>query len=304
MGAMALVVQRSPKSVVTVHDLGALLCPEDRATANAVDRFLLGLSLRGMRRAHRVIAVSEATKRDLVNVLGYPPKKVDAIPLGVDTEIFRATPVARPHLADRLRISIEDDTRVLLYVGSEQPRKGLETLVEALAILRTRGHRFQLIKVGSAGTVNERSRLLSKISALNLGDCITFLDYVDEHDLVFLYNCADVYVHPSCWEGFGLPALEAMACGTPVVSTNAGALPEVIGDAGLLVEPRDSDALAHGIESVLENPQLLKNLSERGVRRAHTFTWRQTARLTAETYDHVSNEIGLQRTGVVHDQLV
>lgn len=287
-GASLLLLRRLDRSVVTVHDLGALLCPEDRAIGSALDRFLLRLSLAGMRRAGRIIAVSAFTKRCLVRALGVDPARVDAIPHGVDAGRFAPVPEARAILADRYRLAVSPEARIALYVGSEQPRKSLPTLVRALSELRRGGHAVHWLKVGPALHPPGRARLLELIDACGLTDHVTFVDTVSDDDLPLFYGAADVYVQPSVWEGFGLPVLEAMACGTPVVATSAPALAEVAGEAAHLVAPRDPIALSEAIAGVLSDSRRADDLVERGARRAREFTWEKAARLTIASYARVT----------------
>ena len=152
--------------------------------------------------------------------------------------------------------------------------------------------------------MNGRTEFRDTILLQGLGLHVSIIDDILDTDLPILYSGCDVYVQPSYWEGFGFPVLEAMACGAPVVSTNAGALPEVVGEAGLLVEARDSIALATGIESVLLEPERAHDMSERGLRRARKFTWIRTAQLTEESYRRTLHSNSEKRTGANHDQLV
>ncbi len=301
-GSSMLLFRRPRYSVVTVHDLGALFCPEDRAVGNTFDRLLLHLSLAGMRRADRIVASSEFTKQCLVNSLGYDQSCVDAIPLGVDRSIFRRLPNARAILSERHEQLQKPQSYVILYVGSEQPRKSLGTLVRALSRLKHEGVPFFLLKVGASDYLPSRQALKSLIDAHGLTEDVILIDRVSDADLPLFYSAADVFVQPSVYEGFGLPVLEAMACGTPVVTTEVTSLPEVVGDAALLVGPRDPGALAEMISRMLRDESLAAALSERGLKRAALFSWDRTARSTISSYTTVT-AMEVERSGEYHDQL-
>jgi glycosyltransferase involved in cell wall biosynthesis len=283
-GASMLLFRRPQASVVTVHDLGALLCPEDEVITNPIDRMLLRLSLAGMRRAGRIIAVSEFTKQCLVKHLRYDADHVDVVPLGVDHGVFRPKQGARASLNDRFGLNISNEAAIILYVGSELPRKGLATLVQALSRLQYDGIQLHFIKVGRAGYQAGREQLMRLLAQTGLQAHTTILEDIPNKDLAILYSAADVYAHPSVWEGFGLPVLEAMACGAPVVASNAASLPEVTGSAGLLFDPHNVDALVSALRRVLAQPDLAAHLSESGQSRARDFTWRRTAERTVESY--------------------
>jgi glycosyltransferase involved in cell wall biosynthesis len=297
-GASMLLFRKYPRTVVTVHDLGALLCPEDRAVRNGLDRFLLRLSLTGMRRADHIITVSEFTKQCLVNVLQYDPGRIDAIPHGADNQRFKPVPHARSLLQQRYCPDLAPDKRIVLYVGSEQPRKSLSTLVHALVALKRRGQHIHWLKIGPPLCQPEHQRLVHIIEEYGLQNDVTFVETVPDEDLPLFYSAADVYVQPSVWEGFGFPIVEAMACGTPVVTTSAAALKEVAGDAALLVEPRDSAALAAAMHSVLRDDVLAHALAYQGLKRAETFSWRTTVERTMLTYTSVLDQYATQKTMV------
>jgi glycosyltransferase involved in cell wall biosynthesis len=171
-----------------------------------------------------------------------------------------------------------------------QPRKNLSRVVEAFALLRERRpelpHRLAI--VGRIGWGVEP--LQQRVRELQLESVVPFAGYVADEDLPALYSAADLFVYPSLYEGFGIPPLEAMACGTPVVTSNVSSLPEVVGDAALSVNPLDVEAMASAMEKVLTDAALRQTLSERGLERARAFTWERMARLTIEVYQEVSSE--------------
>ena len=284
--AVLLVGRRSGPAVVTVHDLGALYCPEDVAIGTAIDRRILQLSLRGVRRADRVLAVSDFTRNCLLQT-GFAEEQVVTVHEGVDHDRFQPRPGARETIERRFGLDLAGGP-VVLYVGSEWPRKNLATLVRALGQLKRDGVRFRWLKVGASGYAPGRSDLLAQVAREGLADDVSILDVVSDDDLPLLYSAADVYVQPSVWEGFGLPVLEAMACGTPVVATRRAALPEVVGDAGVLVEARDGGALADAVAGVLADPAGAARYAAAGLARARDWSWERTARATAAVYSCVA----------------
>lgn len=301
-GASMLLFRRLDQVVVTVHDLGALLCPEDHLVGNALDRILFRLSLAGMRRANRIIAVSQFTKQCLVDSLGYEASRVDAIPHGVDANCFTRLLDARALLTRRYPLALPPAARIMLYVGSEQPRKDLVTLVRALGQLKRAGFVIHLLKVGPVVYPPGRQQLLQVIEEHGLTADVTFVGPVPDADLPLFYSAADLYVQPSVWEGFGLPVLEAMACGAPVVTTNIASLVEVTGDAALTVKPRDPTGLAEAIARVLGEAGLAEDLARRGIQRAAAFSWERAARMTIDSYGR-SGAGSAQEKRTHHDQL-
>jgi glycosyltransferase involved in cell wall biosynthesis len=176
----------------------------------------------------------------------------------------------------------------MLYVGTEDPRKDLATLLRALALVRRDRPEVHLIKAGRAHFGGQRQHLVRLTDELHLRDAVHFLDDVEEADLPALYNLASVFATPSLYEGFGFPPLEAMACGRPVVSTRAGSLPEIVGEAGLLVPPGDPRGLADAILQVLGDPVLARRLGSLGPEQAARFTWDRTVNQTLAVYDCLS----------------
>jgi glycosyltransferase involved in cell wall biosynthesis len=237
-----------------------------------------------VRWANAVIADSEATRADLLRLLKIPPERVAVIPLGV-RESFKA-PIL-PEEIQRVRHSYNLPEQYLLYTGTIEPRKGLETLIEALCSLVDTFPHYLLI-AGKRGWYS--NEILSSVVRCGLERRVRLMGYVPDEDLPALYAGADVFVFPSKYEGFGLPPLEAMACGAPVVASNASSLPEVIGDAGILTPPEDAEALAEAIRRVLESTELQEDLRQRGKLRAAQFSWDETARRTLKVYEQVARK--------------
>jgi glycosyltransferase involved in cell wall biosynthesis len=294
MGCSQMLWHPVRPAVATVHDLGVSVCSEDELLFNRFDRWVLGVQWAGLRRMDRFIAVSDFTKQSLVASFGIPQERVHVVHSGVKGEQFRPVPRSRALVAERYGVLPMPDVHDLLYVGNEQPRKNLKVLLNALVILKAQGHRLRLIKVGGAGGDRWRKRFLDEIRALKVDADVRIVDSVPEADLALFYSAADLYVTPSLLEGFGLPVLEAMACGTPVVCSRAGSLPEVAGDAAILVEARDAEAFSAAITNVLHDDSLRAELKQRGFERAAIFDWRRTAEETLAVYEELSR-IGNRR---------
>ena len=275
---------RRAGSVFTVHDLIFLHFPEYHLPLN---RWYLSLMLpRFLRRADALIAVSENTKRDVVKLMQIPPDKITVIYEGVNPA-YR--PLDDSAARDRVREKYRLPAEYILYFGTLEPRKNLLTLLDAYHALLVRGQAIpSLVLAGRKGWLYQP--VFARVRALGLEDRVHFTDYVDEQDAPVIMNAASVFVYPSLYEGFGLPPLEAMACGTPVICSNASSLPEVVGDGGLLFEPRDVGALANAIARVLADAELRTQLRARGIEQARKFTWERAARETLAVYQAVEKQ--------------
>jgi glycosyltransferase involved in cell wall biosynthesis len=264
-------------AVVTFHDLGFYRVPE--AFRPWQRRYLQSAARAAARRADRVIAVSESTRRDLVEVLGVSEGAIDVVPNGVD-ERFR--PEADRAMLERFRSERRLPERFILYLGTLEPRKNLPNLLRAYAIARSRGVTAPLVIAGGPGWGD--LSLARLIDELDLRSAVRPVGYVPAEEQPRWYAAATLFAYPSRYEGFGLPALEAMACGTPVVASDRSSLPEVVGDAGLLVDPDAPELLAAALADVLHDDELAGELARRGVARASNFRWDVAARETVETY--------------------
>ena len=264
--------------VITVYDLIALRFPQWCKRSNVLN-FRLQMPL-SMRRARRILVPSQATRDDLVSRFPRAAGKVRVVPLGVDAAF---QPCADPdrRAAVRRRYSLPE--RFILFVGHNEPKKNLPGILAGYCELRKSGAAAPpLVIAGARGwgcaAVDRQWR------DSGLAGAVIFTGFVAADDLPVLYSLADLFVFPSLYEGFGLPPLEAMACGTPVVASNRGSLPEVLGDAALQVDPSQPEALARAMRDVLSDAGLRQCLIERGRTRAATFTWERTARLTEACY--------------------
>jgi len=269
----------SVRTVFTLHDLIFLFHPE---THKPLNRWFLTLMMpRFLRAADAIIAVSECTKRDAIRFYGIPEEKITVIYEGVSPHFRPASPEAVR--AVREKYSLPE--HFILYVGTIEPRKNLTALLEAFTNLQSAICNLHLVFVGKKGWLYEG--FFRRLRELGLEDRVLFTGYVPDEDLPAIYSAADLFVFPSLYEGFGLPVLEAMACGTPVVCSNTSSLPEVAGDAALLVDPTDMRALAGAMKRALTDEEKRKEMREKGLRRAAKFSWEKAATMTLKVYQDV-----------------
>jgi glycosyltransferase involved in cell wall biosynthesis len=267
-------------TVLTVHDLIGYLFP---AHLPPMARLYWARWLPfSVRFAGRIIADSEHTRRDLERLLGVPPQRITVIPLAADE---RFQPVSDPGVLAAARARYDLPSPFVLYVGTLEPRKGLDTLLDAFAALAGE-FPHALVIAGKRGWYTEP--LFRRVERLGLGRRVRFTGYVADEALPALYSLADLFVFPSRYEGFGLPPLEAMACGVPVISSHAASLPEVVGDAGVLVPPGDPQALAAAMREVLTDEARRAEMRARGLARARCFSWEETARRTVKVYEEAT----------------
>jgi len=262
--------------IVTVHDL--VRCCFGVAKETITERILLKLDIRGIKRASHIIAVSQHTRDDLIKYLKIPDGKISVVYNGVDHNIFK------PYNTKLL------DKPYILYVGSERPRKNLGQLFEAFAKLKDEFSELQLVKIGIAGrSPKYRRDTMKKLASLGITGRVTFIGYASESDLAHYYSSALLLAYPSLYEGFGLPPLEAMACGCPVVTSNTSSLPEVVGEAGIMVDPHDTDSLTQAMRQVLIDSELRDNMIRKGLEQSKKFSWEKAAERTLEVYNKVEN---------------
>jgi glycosyltransferase involved in cell wall biosynthesis len=271
------------KFVTTIHDVSWRRLPACFPTRH---RMLLNIFIPiTVRLADAVITDSKASMSDIVSFFSVPPSRVHVIPLGVSEVFFE-----RPRMEEcEAVLSMYGLKRgYALYLGVVQPRKNLHRLVVAVSLLRGFGmwkKGWELVIAGKLGWYYEH--LMKAVCELGLGDVVKFIGYVEDEHLRHLYACARVFVYPSLWEGFGLPVVEAMACGTPVVTSDLGALKEIAEGAALLVNPYDVTSLANAIYELMSDDELCEKLSRAGRERAVHFSWRRTAEMTASVYEAV-----------------
>ena len=270
--------------VATIHDLSFEHLPQ---TFKRRSRMQLRLTVRRTaRNAARVLVPSEHTRRDILETYGVLPERVSVTPLAAAASF---APVEDERQVRRVRERYRLENDYILAVGSIQPRKNLAHLIAAYADLRRARPHANLPKLALVGKLAWLyDETLRAIREYGLGDLTVLTGYVKEADLPALYTGALCFVYPSYFEGFGLPPLEAMQCGAPVIAGNRTSLPEVVEDAGLLVDPFDKDALAKALARMIDDANLRARLRVKGLARARHFSWRETARLTLQAYNQVA----------------
>jgi glycosyltransferase involved in cell wall biosynthesis len=281
-------LRRTP-GILTVHDLAFLLFPE--CADESLREYLLRAVPRSARRASFVVADSENTANDVICLLGVPAERVAVVPGGVDPRFAPVTdPIRLARFRQRLGVN---ETPFILFVGVLEPRKNLQGLMRAFEIIKQR-HKLphKLVIVGRRGWLADGIFEAYERSPVRAD--MVFPGFIADQELPTLYSTAAVLAFPSFYEGFGLPLLEAMACGTPVVASNAASLPEVVGEAGPLVEPNDTEALAEELARVLEDQALHAHRRTLGLARAAEFTWEAAAAKLLTIYDRVGAQTGVR----------
>jgi glycosyltransferase involved in cell wall biosynthesis len=271
-----LLPRLSLPTVMTVHDLIFARYPQHHKLTNRA--FLkVGMPL-FVRAASRIITVSQHTAHDLMSTYKVSKGKIAVIYNGVDNTFQPPSP---EQIAD-VRRRYSPDRPYLLMVGTLEPRKNHRLALDALAQLKALGYSHRLIVGGGRGWLFEP--ISNAVESSGLMDDVSFVGYVAEADLPALYGAADAFLFPSEYEGFGLPLLEAMACGTPVVSSRTSSLPELAGEAALLIDPHDAGALTAAIRHIIDQPEVARSMRQRGLLQARKFTWKATACQTAQLY--------------------
>jgi glycosyltransferase involved in cell wall biosynthesis len=267
----------SCKSVITVHDLAFLLYPHFLTKESA--RYY-GHIDQAVRWTDQIVSVSESTKRDTIQHLGVPEDKITVV-------YEAANPIFRPLDQQEAKNQVRDRHGVegpyILFVSTIEPRKNVPSLLQALWQLVTcYKEDVRLVLAGGRGWLFEDA--FAVVEELKLDNRVHFVGRVPSEDLLYLYNAAELLAHPAFYEGFGLPPLEAMACGLPVVASNVASLPEVVGDAGQLIDPHDVDELTVAMWRVLNDTELREQMREKGLQQAGRFSWEKAARETQEIY--------------------
>lgn len=276
------------KLVVTIHDLIPLRCP-GTMRLKAAEAYFAGLVKRSVKRAERVITVSQHTRQDVLDFTRAPESKLVAILQGVDLKY--ASPVP-PEALEAIRGANGLSGRYLLYAGQQKAYKNVELLLEVLSELR-REPDLEDLKLVLVGARDPSTGIEAAIARLGLEEAVVQPGYIrDEAQLIALYQGASAFVFPSRYEGFGLPPLEAMAAGIPVVSSNRTSLPEVVGNAGLLVDPDDMLEWTRSIKRVLRDDALRTSLIDAGRKRVREFSWQRTADATLRVYQSVVDAHG------------
>ena len=269
------------RKVITVHDLTPLLFPNLFKRGDVMlHRLLLKKTIS---KADKIITVSYNSQKDIMEHLNVPEEDIEVIYNGKN-ESFRPL---KSQKIEEFRVKHDLPSRFILSVGGLHPIKNIPRLLEAYYLARRNGLEHKLVMVG--GTVDRAEEIFQIITALGLEDHVIFTGVVSDDDLVCLYNAADLFLYPCIYAGFGLPPLEAMACGTPVITSCSSSLPEIVGDAAKLINPYHPEKLADAINHVLSDCEIMKTLIKKGLRRSKMFNWRNTAWKTLKVYKEVYN---------------
>ena len=266
------------RSIVTLYDLSFYLYPQ---YFRPMQRLYLQIGTRAsVRRAAQIITISESSKRDTVRLLQKNPEQIQVVPPGVEPEFFRA---AHADEIEQFRRTKHLPEQFVLFLGTREPRKNLDTLIRAFVqAKRCANFPHYLVIAGGRGWLDQE--IERTINELQVSDQILFPGFVPHDELPLWFRAADLFVYPSQYEGFGMPALEALACGTPVITSNVSSLPEAVGDAARLVNPRATEELADAIFEMLTDDALRHEYARRGPEHARAFTWTRAAQQTADTY--------------------
>jgi glycosyltransferase involved in cell wall biosynthesis len=291
--AAQLALSRPPgPTVVTVHDIGPFLSRESPLLSgygHPLHKWFDAFAIRSLAKVDKILAVSNWTRQTLIESAGLRADRISVTHLGVDHAHFHPFEVAQDFYE---RYGLRHGARYLVYVGNEEPRKNLESIWRALPLIRHSDPNVVVLKVGPKPMPSRHAALIRLAGELGIADAIRFIDSVPESDLPSFYNLADVVLIPSLYEGFGLPALEALACARPVVTSNAAALLEVTGDAAVVVEAQDPSALATSVVDLLSRPAAANELGRRGRERSKRFTWPVTVQRTIDVYRQMSLRAG------------
>ncbi len=261
-------------AVVTVYDLSFMQSPE--AFPRLQQRYLAGQTRHACRRARRIITISESGRQDVHRFFGAPLERIDVVYPGVDA-VYRPLPPEDTAVFRRQKGLPE---RFVLHVGTLQPRKNIPLLIEAFA--QAAPPDVGLILVGGKGWLFDD--ILGRAQALGVQDRVRFTGYVPDSELPLWYNAASLLAFPSLYEGFGMPVVEAMACGTPVIASNVSSIPEAAGEAALLFNPQDVAELGDRLTAVLQDPHLADTMRAKGLEQAKQFSWERAGRETAVVY--------------------
>ncbi|KPU44553.1 mannosylfructose-phosphate synthase [Oxobacter pfennigii] len=274
---------KSSLYVATVHDLIPYIMPETVGKgylAKFISQMPAIISNLDM-----IITVSEWSKKDIMRIFGIPEEKIVVTHLAAD-DIFM--PLDKSSSLNYVKENYGIDDNIILYLGGFSPRKNVKSILLAFSMIHSKLSKdYRIVIIGSA---KDDHQFLIKLSQnLGIGDKVFFTGYVPYDDLPYFYNSAELFVYPSLYEGFGLPILEAMKCGTPTITSNVSSIPEIAGDGALLINPFDTEKLADAMSKVLEDNEIKSGLIAKGLERASLFSWRKTAHETLKVYGNVYN---------------
>ncbi len=265
------------KKILTIHDLTPILFPETFGLIHVLlQRYVLPVTFKNI---DMIIADSENTKKDIIKYFKIEEEKIKVVYLGIDGKFKPLENI------NNINGNYDINSPFILYVGTLEPRKNIPSLIKAYYKLRKKGVEHKLVIAGGKGW--KYKQIYEQVNKLKLQKEVIFMGYVPEDDLPKMYNAADLFIYPSFYEGFGLPPLEAMACGCPVITSNTSSLPEVVGDAGIMIDPYNIDELASAMDEILSNERLREEMIKKGLRRAKIFSWEKTAEETMQVYNEI-----------------
>lgn len=268
------------KYVVTIHDLITRIYPSKFTKKHRLVQNTLLPHI--LRKAGRIIAVSNSTKNDIIKFYPEYAHKIKVIYEGVEPQFFPRSNQEIEKTLDKYNV----DFRYILFLGTVEPRKNIIRVVDAFIQLKQEGNIEQkLVITGRKGWLYKD--IIEKINKTPFSQDIIFTDFVDDEDLPFLYSGAEIFLYPSLYEGFGLPVLEAMSCGSPVITSNLSSLPEVAGDAAILVDPMNVEEIVQAMEKLLRDRELRKELKRKSLERAKFFSWERAAKETLHLYEDI-----------------
>ncbi|EKQ50523.1 MULTISPECIES: glycosyltransferase family 1 protein [unclassified Clostridium] len=273
------------KVITTVYDMTYELYPETMDKRN-LKRLKTDMQY-SVERSDKIITISESSKKDIMKFLNIDESKIEVVYCGVDYDRFNKSYSEEEKLKIREKYNLPKD--YILYMGTLEPRKNIESIIEAFEIFKREdglaNEKVKLVIAGKKGWLFES--IFNLVDKLNLKDEVIFTDYVDENDKPLIYNMASLFLFPSLYEGFGIPVLEAMASSVPVITSNVSSLPEVAGDAAILVAPKDIKSIAKYMNEILINEELKKDLVKKGHEQAKKFTWEASAQKVYNIYKEI-----------------
>jgi len=275
-------VKFKAKYIATIHDLTPLISNEWFLKEDSLKfRFIIKKTTE---RADKIIAVSNSTKKDIVRFFNYPEENIEVVHLASD-DIYK--PLENKEGIEGIKRKYGISKKYILFVGTIEPRKNLLRLLSAFEKLKNKFKEYQLVIVGQIGWITEKFFEKLKNLLENVKKDVILTGYIPREDMVFLYNGCELFIYPSLYEGFGIPVLEAMSCGVPVITSNVSSLPEVGGDACVYVNPYDEEDILYKMEKVLSSEGLKKEMSKKGLERAKLFSWEKTAEKTLKIYKNI-----------------
>jgi glycosyltransferase involved in cell wall biosynthesis len=292
-GAIAHILSQSEAHILNLFTFkkSVVLCfdiiPYIFNYASKASRIKARFSYKGMCKADHITAISQFTKDEIIKHLKYPAEKITVAYIGVDHDKYK--PIKDTQKIKE-KYKLNANKQYLFYIGNEEPRMNIETILLAIKELKVKYPNIHFLKVGSPNFPRMREKLQKQIRELGIQDNVSFLGYVPEKDLPLLYNAADINVYMCEYAGFGLPPLEGMACGTPTITTNKSSLTEVAGNGAITLEPKDYKALAQAIEKILEYKEFREDLIQKGIDQAKKFTWVNFVNKHIEVYNKLNEQ--------------